>query len=713
MIDRWAEVTASGGVNFRAEASTTSKRIGTLDRGERFWVYEQKTVKDEVWYNIMASGKTGFVVAKHTRLYNQEESDRYQATLPTPMPHSVTQSPTPAAATPTTAPTASTAPTAQVTATPAPYMGYALTTQQVPLRTGIAQQGESTLATLPANTLVYVWNQTYVNGEGWNSVDALALTRTGFLPNSALRRITDQEAAPYLEQLKPQATATPRPTQQPQQVTGYAITLGDHVMMRAYADTNAQILDVLQNSTVVSVRGQEFSMGDTWHLVQYGAGYGFVRADQMRFLSAAESAAYLESLRTPTPTPPAATLAPVTLDSPSSYGYVTNNNVRLRKGPSTGTSSLKMMNQNAFALVYGSQQQSDGLWYHINQGGTEGYVMGSYFKVLPMGQLSSFLQSPEYLNANTGTGTSPNVQPGQITSVEDFNSTVWQNPALLNPSYEPFNPPGTPTPPVEAIPTTPGPSPSASASEAPSLEPLPTFTVVETEPPQKTDSSFPLGWVAVGLIALLGGGGYYAYHLYNQNQKRAAQRAAQRRQQAARQSGSPQARPAQPGQGPQSPYAPPRPGQQPGATPYRPGTPPQGTPAPSNYCLSARADTASGHPAPGDHRLPARADSAPGHPAPGNHCLPAGAAPGRADAPSAPPQATTAYKPETAPKPAAPTQDTATYQPGQGQPKPAADKPATQTPPETPAKPESGSQQAGEEPRRRRSDRHSNSLTDI
>jgi len=726
VIDRWGEVTAAGGVNLRSSTSTAgSSRIGTLDRGERFWVYEQQTVDGEVWYNITtAGGKDGFLVARYARLYSQEESDRYQATLASPMPERDTPTPTAAASTPTPTPTPtpSPSPTTQVTATPVPYHGYALTIHQAALRSGVSQQDESILATLSPGTLVYIWGQTYVGSEGWNSVDALALTQSGYLPDSALRRISEQEAAPYLEQLKPQATPSPTPTQRPQQVSGYAITLGDHVPMRAYADTNAQILDVLQNSAVVHVQGQEYVAGDTWHLIQFGAGYGFVRADQLRMLSAAETQAYLESLRTPTPTPPAATLPPVTLDSPSSYGYVTANSVRLRRGPSTSTDSLKMMDKNAFALVYGSQQQSDGLWYHINQGGTEGYVMSSYFKVLPMGQLSSYLQSPEYLSTNT-TVTSPNVQPGQITSVEDFNSSVWQNPTLLNPSYEPFNPLGTPTPPVEAIAT-----PGTSPSEAPDLEPLPTFMVLETEAPQKADSSFPIGWVAVGLIALLGGGGYYAYHLYNQNQKRAAQRAAQRRQQAAQQSGSPQARPAQPQQA-QSPYAPPRSGQQaqqPGATaPYRPGAtpptgqtgaPPQGTTA---YRPGATPPTGQTG-APSQNTTAYRPGTTPptgqtGTPSQNTTAYRPGSAQAGQMPPTAPPQSTTAYRPGATP-PQAGQQPGTQAPPAQTQ---ASQRPAAPSPDQDAAKgsagadpkntPQSSGSKQAEETRRRRSDRHSNS----
>ncbi len=645
IIDRWAEVTDRNGVNFRARATSSSNKIGRLDLGERFWVYSQQTVGSDVWYSIMANGKTGYVMAKYTRLYSLQESAQYQATLATPMPYSVTATPlppkiTPAPLPPTKPPTATPPP---ATEQPAVYHGYALTTRQAALRTGANRPDEPVLEMLDANALVYVWGQTYVGSEGWSNVQVMADKMYGYVPNASLRYINEQEAAYYLSLLKPQATPTPAPTAPPAQRTGYAITLGENVPMRSFADTNAQIVGLLPDGAVAGVLGQEYSAGASWHLVQYGSGYGYVRADQLRLFSDAESAAYLQSLRTPLPVP-AASLPPVTLDSPSSYGYVNTDRVNLRSGPSQQSQGLKLMSKNAFALVYGSSMQADGLWYHISQNGTTGYVGGQYFTVLPMGELPNYLQSAEYLSANAAAQPSAGgyQQPQRITPVEDYNAVVWQNPNLANPSYEPFNPLGTATPSVEAI-LTPTPEPSAS--------PSPTPLVIEgfQEPPEKADSSFPTGLLAAGLIALLGGGGYYAYHLYNQNQKRAAQRAAQRRAQQAQQAGRPQARPAQ--QQPVSPYAPPRPGMQ--GTPYRPGTPPQpGQPGQSSQgTVPYRPGTPPQPGQPPQGTVPYRPSSSP-PPQPGQ-----------------PPQGTASYRPSTFPPqgqpPQPPAQGTASYRPAE------------------------------------------------
>jgi uncharacterized protein YgiM (DUF1202 family) len=574
IIDRWAEVTDSKGVNMREKTNTTSKKLASLSAGTRFWVYTQQTVGEDVWYSVMANGKKGFVMAKYTRLYSAQESAQYQVTLASPMPYSATPAPTipPASDVPHTQTPDPTETTPISTTSPA-YIGPALTIRQTALRTGVSVQDEQIMEMLEVNTLVHVTSQTWVGQEGWSLVTVVADKQAGYVPNASLRYIDESEAAYYLAQLQPQASATTSPTRQPDQRTGYSITRGENVPLRAFPDTNAQIVTLLPEGAVVNVRGQEYTAGTTWDIVQYGESFGYVRSDQLRIFNQSEVENYLNSLRTPTPVP-AYTPEPVTLDSPSSYGYVSGDRVILRSEPSTRAKELKLMNKYSFALVYGSSVQSDGIWYRINLDGTVGHVRGDLFTVLSMGELSNYLQSPEYLSANAATipVSGNNHQQSQITPLESFNNTVWQNPALISASYEPFNPLGTPTPPVEAI-LTPSPSPSPS----PSPTPLTVEGFKEPPPDEKKDSGFPTGLLAVGLIALLGGGGYYAYYLYHQNQKRAAARAAQRRAQAARQAGQPQTRPAE--QQP-SPYTPPRPGAQ-GTVQYRPqGTPPQSGPSP-------------------------------------------------------------------------------------------------------------------------------------
>ena len=266
---------------------------------------------------------------------------------------------------------------------------------------------------------------------------------------------------------------------------GYAITLGDFVPMRTHFDQYAEIMQTLDASTVVKVLGQQYAQDTTWHFVQWGQRYGFVRADQLRMLTAQEEAGYLESLRTPRPTMEAPTVPPVTQNSPSSYGYVNTDNVRLRAEANTNATVRKMMSKNAFRA--GAGQRAATRWSVVShqQGGTEGYVMNAYFHGVASGTIDRYLQSQDYINANpVGAGQTNATVPNTITSVEDFNSGVWKTPRWQA-SYEPFNPLGTPTPAIEAVVT---PSPSVS----PTMDPIPSFSPMASEiPTQGSSSSFP------------------------------------------------------------------------------------------------------------------------------------------------------------------------------------------------------------------------------
>ncbi len=568
-LNRWAQTNSS--VRFRSETSTNSKILAEIKKGDKLFIYQQQTVNSETWYAAVYNGKEGFVMADFVDLMSQQESDKLQASLPSPapvrtLPPLATEKPVETPAPVTTAPATTVAPTTAAPAniTPAPYRGYALTTKQIPLRTGISESSEYILANLPQNAIVLISGQAYVEGVAWNHVEALTIKQKGYIPDSALRRIDPQEAQPYLNALQATTAPTPTPIRIDRQITGYGITIGSNVPMRSYYNTNAEIVGLLGMGEVVQVLGQEAQDNIVWHVVQYNGLYGFIRADQLRMMNPTETQNYLSSIRT-TPAPAVTPQIQLTQNSLSSYGYINTDKVRLRREANTNSAYVKMMDKNAFALVLGSVMGADGsTWYKINQAGTEGYVMGSYFTVLPMNQLTTFLQSTDYLNANTGASSSGGKPASQITAVEDFNTQVWKNPSLAQVSYEPFNPLGSPTPQVEAI-LTPSPEPSETPEATVSFGPL------TTETPAAPTSSFPTGLLAIGLLAILGGGGYYAYYMYKQNQQRAAARSAKRRQQQQAASAGPQTRPAQP-QGTAA-YQPPRP-----RTPGTPGQPPQGQP---------------------------------------------------------------------------------------------------------------------------------------
>ena len=539
-IDRWGPVNVDS-VNFRTEASTRSASMGKYGRNQRAFVYDAITVNGDQWYRVSINGRDGFMMARYIDLMSQADSAAYQATLSSPLPLR-TIAPTPEPETPTPVPATPTpSPTQPASPTPAPYSGYALTTRAVDLRTGVTLS-DTTLSTLPANTLLYVYGQAYVNDVCWNSAEQLSTHASGYVQDDALRRVSAEEAAPYLAALTQTASPTP-PTIKPDPYTGYAVTNGSNVMIRNYADEKAEIAAVLDQGEVVWVMSQEYVTGSPyyWEVVQFGKVYGYVRSDQLRMMEPAERALYEQSLRTPVPTVQyTVTVPPVSQNSMSSYGYVTTNNVRLRSGPGTANTQIRMMSQYAFALVLGSETVDNQLWYHINQAGTEGYVMSDYFKVLSLGELSEFLTSDEYRQSaanaasvsGSSTGAAQAAASGSITSVEDFNSGVWQNPTLVNVTYEPFsNIIASPTPDVEQAATaTPAPTGTPQASETP--VPLATAGLTQFTTPAPNARSSGSGWIWAGLAAaVLAGGGAYGYSIYRANQRKAAQRAAQRRQQ--------------------------------------------------------------------------------------------------------------------------------------------------------------------------------------
>ncbi|MBR5231703.1 MAG: MucBP domain-containing protein, partial [Clostridia bacterium] len=538
VIDRWGYVNTAS-VNFRD--SIGGERLYLLKKDSYVFVYQSETVKGETWYHARYGNSKGYedgaIMAKYVTLLSPAESLKYQQSLPTPMPVRTpeptptvppTATPIPATPAPTVAPspvvTATAVPSPVITATPAPYTGYALTLRAVDLRTGVKPE-DTTLSTLPAHTLVYLWGQAYIDGVCWHSAEALQLGISGYLPDSVLQRISAEDAAPYLSALQPQATPTPEPTRQPDPFSGYAVTNGNNVLLRAYANTSAEIIKVLPANEVVWVLAQEYTAGEMWQVVRYGQIYGYIRGDQLRMMSYEDSIMYEESLRTATPAPaPTPTVAPLTQESLSSYGYVTTNNVRLRSGAGTETEYIRMMNRYAFALVLGTEEVNGKTWYHINQAGAEGYVMGDYFKVLSLGELQHFLTSDEYLQSQdtpSGSGS------GTLTSPEDFNQNIWQNPATGDvPTFNPsvfWTPVPTATVNVEAI-TTPSPTPTVSVLPTTNFEPYETPV-----PNAKGGSGNGILWLGLAAAGIVTAGGVYAYSIHRQNQRRAAQRAAQRR----------------------------------------------------------------------------------------------------------------------------------------------------------------------------------------
>lgn len=570
VIDRWGKTNAK--VNFRRTPDKNGVRIDELHKNHRVWVYSVESPKDEKWYYVIDKGVSGYVMAKYIDLLDEAESEQIQRSLASPVPTQVppaTPDPTPAPTpiptevptlVPTEVPTpeptevitpvpVTEAPTETPpppTETPAPYRGYALTISQADLRTGVSLM-DDTIQMLPAQTLVDVKAETSVDGVAWAHAQVVGSENLGFIPMSNLLPISNDEAKIYRDQIftTPEVTASPSP----EHVEGYAMTLGSGVPLRNYPNTNGEIITLLPYTAVAYVYSQDYNDA-AWHLVQYNGIWGFIRQDQLRMMSAEEVRAYEDSMIDSTPSPsPAPTPEPITQTSLSSYGHVLSSSgkVNLRSRPNVTSTAIRLLDNYAFALVLGTEKSEDPnderIWYHVSQAGTEGYIRSDYFHVLSLSELPEFLESQEYLNANSTV--SDTVSISQLQPVEDYNRNVWKNPNL-EATYEPFNPFGTSTPaPEAAAPTnTPVPTSTPVPTATPQIAPVgPTGGNLPEPNVQQGGSPWP--WVLLGLAVVGGGGAYYAYTVHSQNKKRAAMRAQQARQARSQAAAHPQMRAAQ------------------------------------------------------------------------------------------------------------------------------------------------------------------------
>ena len=446
-----------------------------------------------------------------------------------------------------------------------PYVGYAVTNSSTALRTGMSAADYTIIKGMEIGELVVVKSQLtdVYTGETWSVVQTLS-GQSGYVQNRALRQVSEQEAAWYM-QLWQQQNATAQPTEvvtntpEPMQLQGYGYTVVDNVPFRMMASEQSRIIDNLRYQTVVYIAGQTYAGGVAWHSVAVDGEWGYIRDDLLRLMTVAEENAYLDSLyATPTPTP-ATTNRPYNEEGLSSYGYVDSSSVNFREGASKQARKIRELKRYAFCLVLDTEYAGGATWYKVNYNGVEGYVHGDYFRQMTIREFNDFYGSDLYyqgIQNNLSSGSQENAGdagydgPGGIISAEDQTVNNWyESGNEIHVSYAPFNPvatiapikpSGTPTleplPGFEATATptgTPVTSGGIGMGESSSDLPLPGTTVYYPAPDQSSDGS-ALVWIIVIALLLVAGGGVLAFVQYQRKRRQIAMRAAQRRAQAAR-----------------------------------------------------------------------------------------------------------------------------------------------------------------------------------
>ena len=255
------------------------------------------------------------------------------------------------------------------------------------------------------------------------------------------------------------------------------------------------------------------------------------------------------------------------------------------------------MKKYALFIVYGSVQSGGETWYKVSYDNQEGYINGTYFKQMTVGEAEEFFSSSKYQEGlinnsnssqnNSGSNGSSNPAttgiPSGVVSAEDQKVSEWVNPATGSTvSYEPFDPFATPAPLAENefennqfvnslidqvrtgklkredIKTElekfykDAKDPEGSVTRAmdyiegklgttteePSESPEPVTTEEITEFPQEQSTGGAGGWIAAGVILAAAGGGGYYWYAQRERKRKAAQRMAQKKvaqQQKARQ----------------------------------------------------------------------------------------------------------------------------------------------------------------------------------
>lgn len=448
-INLWAKTTSSK-LNVRSQPDTGSSRVLQLEnKNTKVWVLEMTlNANGEEWYHVIAKNREGYILARYLKLMSRSDSDAEQSKLNSPAP--TLPAPTPA---PTVPPTYTPVPTVYVTPEPtefvtptpvptptaAPYQGYAICRDQTPLRGQTSQSSQAVTDILPRDGLVLISAQVWQDGILWDYVNPQDRGGEGWVTDSELNHIPSDVAAEYLAKM--QATSTPVPfTPTPAPYSGYCRTLGDTVPLRSAPDGQAGIIRLLPEGSVCWVEGQQYYQGIQWQYARYNEMTGYIRADQTEMMTNDQITGYLDSLRTPTPSPAPVTPEPVTEDSLSCYAFISKDKVNLRDAPDGNR--LELLPQYSLLVVEGEAYGRNGdVWYAVTVTGSnavrEGFVSADYVTRLKLGEVDRFLSSEEYISSFEDTGSRGQAQ--DLQSYEDYNMSRWQNPGA-SVTYAPFNP---------------------------------------------------------------------------------------------------------------------------------------------------------------------------------------------------------------------------------------------------------------------------------
>ena len=391
---------------------------------------------------------------------------------------------------PTAAPTDTPAPTAEPTQTPVPYqrIGYAITIGDgIPVRQW-PTSASSIISELPANKIVYVTGQAYVDDTAWSAAEFDG--RWGYVRADMLRMISAQEMEAFADLIRNTVTPPPDTTVAPytydaDEMSCYGYVTTDAVNFREGPDTNSRKIRQMKRYALFLVYGSEQVNGVTWYRVSYDGQTGYLNGKYFKQMTVGEAEEFFAS---------------------SKYTEGIANNK-----PQSADNGQTVQTTGSPTGIVSAEDQKVSEWVNPATGSTVSYEPFDPFAT-PSPLSENELEKNEFVNSLL-----KQVQEGTLKQ-EDVETELGkfykdaQNPeeSVANALAYIQQKLGTET-------------------EQPSESPDPLATEEITEFPQEQSSGGSIGWIiALLLLAGAAGGGYYWYS-QTQKKREAAQRMARKK----------------------------------------------------------------------------------------------------------------------------------------------------------------------------------------
>ena len=442
-------------------------------------------------------------------------------------------------------------PTAEPTQEPYQRIGYAITIGDGVYVRNWPSSNSVIIDELPANKVVYVTGQTYVNEVAWHMTQYDGTS--GYIRADMLRMMNRNEIAAYLEEGRatqaPETVITVAPFN-PEELSCYGYVSSDSVNFRTKPSKSSTRIQSLKKYAMCLVYGTEEAEGTTWYKVGYNGTTGYISGDYFTQMTVREAEEFLNSSRY---------LEGINNNKTSTVTQAPANSKTQSNPTTTGTPSG----------IVSAEDQKISTWTNPDSNLTVSYEPFDPFATPAPLQENDDLKNTEYLDSlaeqmKTGKLTEEKLKTTLQVAYKDASNADSMVEKALAYIHEKVGEG------IEEIPT-----------ETPTVNPLATEADV-VYPQEENTGGGAAGWlIGAAVLAALGGGGYYWY-LNTQRKREAAQRMAQKKAAQQRQAGKATA-----GTGAST-----RPGQKTTTNPTKPNNPNQ--PVSAQSSAKVRTGTYSG-----------------------------------------------------------------------------------------------------------------------